>query len=173
MGLPAILLGIVTIGPLGTKNLQTIGFIFIGVCFVILAGLFYPLQVIPAFSLFALDLTCLVHQEHDGQALFAVYCLLLFSLSYGPNLTTFVLPAQTFSKKTRSTFNGLSAAMGKLGAFTGVYIFGPVAEASSYPVGGCARVYESSSILINLPSFSDGNLCGYFLSWRHRFTSWH
>ena len=67
--------------------------------------------------------------------MFAVYCFLLFSLSFGPNLTTFVLPAQTFSKKTRATFNGLSAAMGKMGAFLGVYIFGPVADATSYPVG--------------------------------------
>jgi len=115
-GVPAIMLAIYMLSRIGTKMLQIIGFGFIAFCFVLLAALFYPLK------------------ENYQEALFSVYCFLLFSLSFGPNLTTFVLPAQTFSKKTRATFNGLSAAMGKMGAFLGVYIFGPVAEATSYPV---------------------------------------
>ena len=45
-GLPAILLGIYCIERLGLKNLQMVGFLFIALCFLLLAALFQPLQVI-------------------------------------------------------------------------------------------------------------------------------
>ena len=51
--------------------------------------------------------------------LFACYCLLNFTLSFGPNVTTFVLPAATYPAETRSTMAGLSSAAGKLGAVLG------------------------------------------------------
>jgi hypothetical protein len=38
-------------------------------------------------------------------------------------------------REVRATFNGISAACGKLGAFTGVYVFGPLAETTSYATG--------------------------------------
>lgn len=69
----------------------------------------------------------------EGDALFALYCILLFSLSFGPNLTTYILPAETYPKEVRSTFNGFSAALGKLGAFLGVYLFGSIAAVTNYP----------------------------------------
>ena len=86
-GLPAVILAIALLKPLGTKLLQTIGFVVIAICFVLMAALFYPLK----------------KQSPDG--LFVVYCFLLFSLSFGPNVTTFVLPAETYPKNIRSTFN--------------------------------------------------------------------
>jgi predicted MFS family arabinose efflux permease len=99
-----------------TKGLQIQGFIIIAICFVAMAVSFVPLR------------------DSNPQALFFVYCCLLFSLNYGPNITTYILPAETYPKEVRATFNGMSAALGKVGAFTGVYMFGPVVEASSYPV---------------------------------------
>eukprot|EP01038_Epipyxis_sp_PR26KG_P008485 gene8485-11469_t len=113
--LPAVLLSIFCLRWLSTKTLQIIGFLFISINFIIMAATFYPLQ------------------ESYGDLLFFLYCLLLFSLSFGPNLTTYILPAETYPKKVRSSFNGISAACGKLGAFTGVYMFGPLASATSYP----------------------------------------
>ena len=65
-------------------------------------------------------------------ALFGVYCVLLFSLSWGPNLTTYILPAMVFPREVRTTFNGMCAAMGKFGAFVGVFMFGAIAEVSSF-----------------------------------------
>jgi PHS family inorganic phosphate transporter-like MFS transporter len=58
-------------------------------------------------------------RNHNNTALFVIYCFLLFSLSFGPNVTTFVLPAETYPHTIRSTFNGMSAALGKLGAVVG------------------------------------------------------
>lgn len=119
MGIPACLLAIYSLRVMSIKQLQVRGFVFIALCFGLLAALFSPLKNGAG--------------DAGKNSLFFVYCLLLFSLSYGPNLTTFILPAETFPKEVRSSFNGLSAAMGKLGAFTGVYIFGPLAEVTSYP----------------------------------------
>jgi len=116
MGIPAIILAIYSL-PWGLKTLQVGGFLFISACFVLLAVLFKPLSHGPL---------------KNKKVLFAVYCLLLFSLTYGPNLTTFILPAQMYPREVRATFNGISAACGKLGAFTGVYVFGPLAETTSY-----------------------------------------
>eukprot|EP00301_Raphidiophrys_heterophryoidea_P003359 c11520_g2_i2.p1 GENE.c11520_g2_i2~~c11520_g2_i2.p1 ORF type:complete len:133 (+),score=30.14 c11520_g2_i2:296-694(+) len=48
--------------------------------------------------------------------LFAMFCLMTFAINSGPSVTTYVLPSETFPPEVRSSFNGLSAAMGKTGA---------------------------------------------------------
>lgn len=113
MGLPAVIFSIYLIKMIGTKRLQMLGFVFIAVSFVIMAVLFQPLK-------------------NDTNALFSVYCILLFALSFGPNVTTFILPAEVYPKYQRATFNGISAACGKLGAVIGAYVFGPIADLVGY-----------------------------------------
>ena len=63
--------------------------------------------------------------------LYAIYCLLLFALCLGPNTTCFVLPGESYPKHIRATFNGMSAALGKLGAVVGAYTFGYLSEITS------------------------------------------
>jgi PHS family inorganic phosphate transporter-like MFS transporter len=46
---------------------------------------------------------------------FAVYSLSFFFIDFGPNTTTFVLPAELYPTKYRTTGHGISAASGKLG----------------------------------------------------------
>jgi hypothetical protein len=51
----------------------------------------------------------------------------IFGLSYlfiefGPNSTTFVLPSELFPVRARTTGHGISAGLGKLGAFVGVFL---------------------------------------------------
>ena len=53
--------------------------------------------------------------------------LCIFGLSYlfvefGPNSTTFVLPSELFPVRARTTGHGISAGLGKLGAFAGVFL---------------------------------------------------
>ena len=55
-----------------------------------------------------------------------LYGLTFFFANYGPNTTTFILPSLVFSAECRSTFNGLSAACGKLGALVGASLFAPL-----------------------------------------------
>ena len=51
----------------------------------------------------------------------------------GNTATTYVLSSEIYPKNIRATFNGISAAMGKLGAVVGAYMFGPLADMTSLP----------------------------------------
>ena len=60
--------------------------------------------------------------------LILLYSLTFFFSNCGPNTTTFVLPSLVYSDACRSTLNGLSAAIGKIGALVGTTMFAPVAN---------------------------------------------
>lgn len=106
MGIPACLITIALMSyGYSLKNIQISGFIMIAFFFVLMACTYDSLK------------------NTDTDALFTIYCFLLFSLSFGPNTTTFVLPATMYPKEIRSTFNGISAACGKIGAVFGAYLF--------------------------------------------------
>jgi MFS transporter, PHS family, inorganic phosphate transporter len=54
--------------------------------------------------------------------------LILYGVSYfftefGPNMTTFICPAELFPTEVRTTGHGISAGAGKLGAFIGAFLF--------------------------------------------------
>lgn len=88
---------------IGHKRLQLIGFLFMGLSFLMIG-------VIPNVTTLILPF------------------MLLFGLSYffaefGPNSTTFVLSGEVFPTGARSTGHGISAGVAKLGAFLGVFIF--------------------------------------------------
>lgn len=115
MGIPGVLGTIALMPYFSLKVIQIYGFILMSILFIIMAICFIPFK------------------EHAPDVLFAIYCLLLFSLQFGPNTTTYVLPSGVYPKSVRSTMNGASAACGKLGAVAGAYIFGAVADATSFP----------------------------------------
>ncbi|TQE13778.1 hypothetical protein C1H46_000785 [Malus baccata] len=52
-----------------------------------------------------------------------IYSLTFFFVNFGPNATTFVVPAEIFPARFRSTCHGISAASGKLGAIVGAFGF--------------------------------------------------
>ncbi|CAM8886447.1 hypothetical protein QQ045_024342 [Rhodiola kirilowii] len=52
-----------------------------------------------------------------------LYSLTFFFANFGPNATTFVVPAEIFPARLRSTCHGVSAAAGKLGAIVGAFGF--------------------------------------------------
>ncbi|CAM8961381.1 unnamed protein product [Rhodiola kirilowii] len=52
-----------------------------------------------------------------------LYSLTFFFANFGPNATTFVVPAEIFPARLRSTCHGISAAAGKLGAMVGAFSF--------------------------------------------------
>lgn len=115
MGIPACIFTILLMKPVGIKRLQVVGFVLIAIAFVLMACLFDPLK------------------QRNPDLLFAFYCLLLFFLSFGPNATTYVLSSEVYPKEIRATFNGISAAAGKVGAALGAYLFGPMADGTSLP----------------------------------------
>ncbi|XP_027165138.1 probable inorganic phosphate transporter 1-3 [Coffea eugenioides] len=52
-----------------------------------------------------------------------IYSLTFFFSNFGPNATTFVVPAEIFPARLRSTCHGISAAAGKAGAIVGAFGF--------------------------------------------------
>ncbi|OIW05384.1 hypothetical protein TanjilG_28849 [Lupinus angustifolius] len=52
-----------------------------------------------------------------------MYALTFFFANFGPNSTTFVVPAEIFPARLRSTCHGISSAAGKAGAIVGAFGF--------------------------------------------------
>lgn len=65
------------------------------------------------------------HWTHpDNRIGFVImYALTFFFANFGPNATTFVVPAEIFPARLRSTCHGISAAAGKAGAIIGAFGF--------------------------------------------------
>ena len=59
--------------------------------------------------------------NHTGFVI--MYGLTFFFANFGPNSTTFIVPAEIFPARLRSTCHGISAAAGKAGAMIGAFGF--------------------------------------------------
>jgi MFS family permease len=93
----------------GHRRLQLAGFIMMSACFAVI-GLVPGMTTAVAPFLIA-------------------YGISYFFTEFGPNVTTFVLPGELFPTRIRATGHGISAGVGKLGAFIGVFLF-PVLQTS-------------------------------------------
>jgi MFS transporter, PHS family, inorganic phosphate transporter len=90
---------------------------------------FVMLQGFTAMAVLYLAIgTCWNDLRRYPPLLVFLYSLTFFFANYGPNTTTFVIPSLVYSPACRSTFNGLSAAAGKLGALAGASLFEPAAH---------------------------------------------
>ncbi|KAE9306491.1 hypothetical protein PF008_g21458 [Phytophthora fragariae] len=67
----------------------------------------------------------------ESTALFVVmYSFAQFFFNFGPNATTFIIPAEVFPTAVRSTGHGISAASGKVGAIIAAQCFAVIAKGS-------------------------------------------
>ncbi|RWW00977.1 hypothetical protein GW17_00036017 [Ensete ventricosum] len=71
-----------------------------------------------------------------------MYAFTFFFANFGPNSTTFIVPAEIFPARLRSTCHGISAAAGKAGAVVGAFGFlyaaqsrDPAKRDKGYPAG--------------------------------------
>ncbi|KAG6418205.1 hypothetical protein SASPL_120405 [Salvia splendens] len=62
-------------------------------------------------------------KRHNRMGFVIMYALTFFFANFEPNATTFVVPAEIFLARLRSTCHGISAAAGKAGAIVGAYGF--------------------------------------------------
>ena len=90
-------------------RLQLAGFAMMGLCFLVIAAIPGLTTAVVPFLL--------------------VYGVSYFFTEFGPNMTTFVLPSELYPVTMRTTGHGISAGIGKLGAFIGVFLF-PVLQTS-------------------------------------------
>jgi len=111
VGIPAVLHGLWKLRRYGTKRLQVLGFLVLALTCAIFAAIWNPLQSKGVLN---------------SNILFVCYLAFVSATNWGPRLTTFVLPQELFKVEIRSTFNGIAAAAGKVGAVLGIWIFGKV-----------------------------------------------
>jgi MFS transporter, PHS family, inorganic phosphate transporter len=106
---PGYILAIVKMDRFGHRRLQLLGFVMMGACFAVIG-------LVPGMT------TAVV-------PFLLAYGISYFFTEFGPNVTTFVLPGELFPTSVRATGHGVSAGVGKLGAFIGVFLF-PVLQHS-------------------------------------------
>ncbi|AQK97063.1 Inorganic phosphate transporter 1-11 [Zea mays] len=100
---PGYWVTVALIDKMGRYLIQLIGFFMMSV-FMLLMGVMYN------------DL------KNKHTTLFALfYALTFFFANFGPNSTTFVLPAELFPTRVRSTCHAISAASGKAGAIVAAF----------------------------------------------------
>ncbi|GAB4850894.1 Inorganic phosphate transporter 1-4 [Ancistrocladus abbreviatus] len=82
------------------------------------------------------------HWTHHHLGFVIMYALTFFFANFGPNATTFVVPAEIFPARLRSTCHGISSAAGKAGAIVGAFGFlylaqskDPTKTDAGYPTG--------------------------------------
>jgi MFS transporter, PHS family, inorganic phosphate transporter len=100
---PGYLLAIARLDKIGHRRLQLLGFAMMGLCFLIIAAIPGMTTAVVPFLL--------------------VYGVSYFFTEFGPNMTTFVMPSELYPVTMRATGHGISAGVGKLGAFIGVFLF--------------------------------------------------
>jgi MFS family permease len=100
---PGYVLAVARMDRIGHRRLQFVGFAAMGVCFAVIGLVPGMTTVVVPFLL--------------------AYGISYFFTEFGPNMTTFVLPGELFPTRLRATGHGISAGVGKLGAFIGVFLF--------------------------------------------------
>ncbi|HEX9131915.1 MAG TPA: MFS transporter [Ktedonobacteraceae bacterium] len=101
--MPGYIVAALTIDRLGRKFIQWFGFAMMALAY----GLLF---VAPALTTIT-------------AAFLLVYGMSYFFTEFGPNVTTFVYPAEIFPVMVRTTAHGVAAAVGKIGAFIGAFAF--------------------------------------------------
>lgn len=105
--LPGYFVTVLLVEKLGRRWIQIQGFLFTALMFAILAGGFKTLGTGGRF-------VCLAIAQ--------------FFFNFGPNTTTFIIPAEVFPSRVRGFAHGVSAAVGKLGAILSALAFNYLAR---------------------------------------------
>jgi len=106
--IPGYFAAVLLIDRVGRRRFQMAGFLLMAVFLLALAGPY--------------DRYWRGHAA-TGAGYIVLYALTFFSANLGPNTTTFILPAELFPARFRSTCHGISGAAGKLGVLVGAIGF--------------------------------------------------
>lgn len=98
---PGYLMAAKYVDKIGRKPLQILGFAMIALMYAAIATIHDPTQSLKLFIL-----------------LFGVS---FFFVNFGPNTTTFLIPSEIYPTSIRAQAHGISAAVGKFGAFVGAF----------------------------------------------------
>ena len=108
--LPGYAVAILLLDRVGRRTIQLLGF-------AIMALMFLLIGLIPSVT------TTLA-------PFLVLYGISYFFTEFGPNMTTFIYPAELFPTEVRTTGHGISAGAGKLGAFIGAFLVPTILDSS-------------------------------------------
>jgi PHS family inorganic phosphate transporter-like MFS transporter len=111
VGFPGYFTAVALIDKLGRKLIQIQGFAMMAVIYIIIS------------SIMIVSGTKVKGFLIPSTSAFLLYSLSFFFIDFGPNTTTFVIPAEVYPTRFRTTGHGISAASGKLGAAITTYLF--------------------------------------------------
>lgn len=103
--IPGYFFTVYFIDRIGRVKIQMMGFFFMAVSFFAIG--------FPYYSHWTTD------EKEDDKGFMVLYGLAFFFANFGPNTTTFIVPAELFPARFRSTCHGISGAVGKVGAIIG------------------------------------------------------
>jgi MFS transporter, PHS family, inorganic phosphate transporter len=100
---PGYVVAVALLDRTGRRSIQLLGFFMMALMFLLIG-------LVPSIV-------------HNLWPFLILYGISYFFTEFGPNMTTFVYPAELFPTDVRTTGHGISAAAGKLGAFAGAFLF--------------------------------------------------
>jgi MFS transporter, PHS family, inorganic phosphate transporter len=100
---PGYIVAILLLDRIGRRTIQLTGF-------AVMAAMFLLIGLIPSVV-------------KNLAPFLILYGISYFFTEFGPNMTTFIYPAELFPTEVRTTGHGISAGAGKLGAFAGAFLF--------------------------------------------------
>lgn len=98
---PGYFFAAIYVDRIGRKLLQILGFAIIAICYLGISLIPDINQWLPLFII--------------------IFGLSFFFVNFGPNATTFLIPSEIYPTQIRATAHGISAAVGKIGAFVGAF----------------------------------------------------
>ncbi len=136
--LPGYIIAALTIDKLGRKWIQCVGFGMMTLAYGLIA-------LAPSLSMFTVPFLL-------------VYGFSYFFTEFGPNVTTFVYPAEVFPVMVRTTGHGIAAACGKVGAFIGAFAFPFLLTAYHLPGAmAVAAVVSLAGLLLTIFTLPEPN----------------
>ncbi|MBO0803181.1 MAG: MFS transporter [Nocardiopsaceae bacterium] len=129
---PGYIVAIALLDKSGRKSIQILGFGLMGLMFLLIG-------LIPGVT-------------EEAWPFLILFGVSYFFTEYGPNTTTFIYPAEVFPVEVRTTGHGISAGLGKMGAFAGAFLF-PDMLASSMGIRGAeivAGVVSLAGLLLTM-----------------------
>lgn len=117
------------VDKIGRKPLQFLGFAMMAIAFILISAVPGVMETLPLFI--------------------AIFGASFFFVNFGPNTTTFLIPSEIYPTSIRAKAHGISAAIGKVGAFLGVFFLPLVLKAYGvHVVIGLMAVMSIAGLLV-------------------------
>jgi PHS family inorganic phosphate transporter-like MFS transporter len=144
---PGYFFTIFLIEKMGRKWIQIQGFLVVALMFGILAGGYTKLRTGGKFTCFALaQVWPLLPKCPITSPTRIHFKTLQFFFNFGPNATTFIIPAEVYPSRVRGFAHGFSAAVGKFGAILSALLFNYLASSAGIGLPNVLWIFFACSV---------------------------